>query len=99
FRFRLYNVGAEGQLVAGGICSAGAALAMGDALPGGVGVAVVLAAGMAGGAAWVAVPALARARLGTSEIITTLLLNYVAVLLARYPIFGSPRPWGAPPPP
>ena len=89
FRFRLYNVGAEGQLVAGGICSAGAALAMGEALPGVVGVAVVLAAGMAGGAAWVAVPALARARLGTSEIITTLLLNYVAVLLARYLIFGS----------
>jgi len=92
FRFKLYNVGAEGQLVAGGICCAGAALAMGDAVPG----AVVVAAGMVGGAAWVAVPALARACFGTSEIITTLLLNYVAVLLARYLIFGSRSLWRDP---
>jgi ABC-type uncharacterized transport system permease subunit len=96
FRFRLYNVGAEGQLVVGGICAAGAALAAGDALPGALAIAAVLAAGMAGGALWVAIPALARARLGTSEIISTLLLNYVAVLLARYLIFGSNSPWRDP---
>jgi general nucleoside transport system permease protein len=92
FRFRLYNVGAEGQLIVGGICCAGAALALGERAP----TPVVLAAGMLGGAVWIAVPALARARLGTSEIITTLLLNYVAVLLARYLIFGSRSMWRDP---
>ena len=96
FRFRLYNVGAEGQLVVGGICSAGAALLLGQALPGGLALALALLAGLAGGVAWVLVPALARARLGTSEIITTLLLNYVAVLLARYLIFGSRSLWRDP---
>ncbi len=96
FRFRLYNVGAEGQLIAGAICCAGVALAIGEALPGGLGVAVILAAGLVGGAVWAAVPAVARARFGTSEIITTLLLNYVAVLLARYLIFGSKSLWRDP---
>jgi simple sugar transport system permease protein len=89
FRFNLYNVGAEGQLIVGGICAAAAALAIGDGLPGWLAVPAILTAGAVGGAAWIAAPAFARALLGTSEIITTLLLNYVAVLLARYFIFGS----------
>jgi simple sugar transport system permease protein len=96
FRFRLYNVGAEGQLVVGGICSAGAALVTGGALPVALALAVALGAGLAGGVAWALVPAVARARFGTSEIITTLLLNYVAVLLARYLIFGSRSVWRDP---
>ena len=89
FRFKLYNVGAEGQLIAGGICAAATALAIGDGFPGWFVVSAVFAAGAAGGAAWIGIPAFARAWLGASEIITTLLLNYVAVLLARYFIFGS----------
>lgn len=92
FRFRLYNIGAEGQLVAGGIAAAAMALFIGDSFAGPVAVIVVLLAGMAGGAAWMLVPALARIRLGTSEIITTLLLNYVAILFARLLIFGSNGP-------
>lgn len=89
FRFKLYNIGAEGQLIVGGICAAAAALAVGGLLPAWLTISVTVLAGAAGGAAWIAIPAFARARLGTSEIITTLLLNYVAVLLARYFIFGS----------
>ncbi len=92
FRFKLYNIGAEGQLVVGGICAAAAALVIGDTLSGPPAVLLVLVAGMLGGAAWMVVPALARIRLGTSEIITTLLLNYVAVLFARLLIFGSNTP-------
>src|SRR5215207_168060 len=89
FRFGLYNVGAEGQLIAGGIAAAAVAIAIGDGLPHWLAIPTLVFAGAAGGAAWVLVPALARSRFGTSEIITTLLLNYVAVLLARYCIFGS----------
>lgn len=93
FRFKLYNVGAEGQLIVGGICAAGVALILGDSLPSSLMIPIVMMAGMAGGAIWIAVPAIARAWLGTSEIITTLLLNYVAILLARYLIFGSKSLW------
>lgn len=96
FRFRLYNIGAEGQLYLGGIAAAGVALALGDAVPGPVAVALVMAAGAVGGMAWMAVPALARAYLGTSEIITTLLLNYVALYVMRYLIFGARTFWRDP---
>lgn len=95
FRYRLYNIGAEGQLYVGAIAASGAALALGE-VPGPVAVAVVVVAGAVGGAAWTLLPALARAWLGTSEIITTLLLNYVALFAMRYLIFGSSSFWRDP---
>jgi general nucleoside transport system permease protein len=96
FRFRLYNIGGEGQLYVGAIAAAGAGLALGDVLPAPLAVAAVLGAGALGGLAWMAIPALARAWLGTSEIITSLLLNYVALYLMRYLIFGSRSFWRDP---
>jgi general nucleoside transport system permease protein len=96
FRFRLYNIGAEGQLYVGAVAAAGVALVAGEVLPGPLVVASVLLAGALGGMAWMAVPALARAWLGTSEIITSLLLNYVALYLMRYLIFGSRSFWRDP---
>src|SRR3712207_9037743 len=45
---------------------------------------------------WILVPAVARAWLGTSEIITTLLLNFVALYLMRYLIYGSASYWRDP---
>jgi general nucleoside transport system permease protein len=79
-------------LVVGGVSAAAAALFVGDSLAPPIAVSVVLVAGMAGGAAWMLVPALARIHLGTSEVITTLLLNYVAILVARALIFNSNGP-------
>jgi simple sugar transport system permease protein len=96
FRFRLYNIGAEGQLYLGAVVASGVALAVGDVLPGPLAVTVVVVAGALGGMAWMAVPALARAYLGTSEIITSLLLNYVALYVMRYLIFGSRSFWRDP---
>jgi simple sugar transport system permease protein len=96
FRFRLYNIGGEGQLYVGAIAAAGVALAIGEVVPGPVVVVSVVAAGAVGGMVWVALPALARAYLGTSEIITSLLLNYVALYLMRYLIFGSSSFWRDP---
>ncbi|MGH9188197.1 MAG: ABC transporter permease, partial [Acidimicrobiales bacterium] len=96
FRMGVYNIGAEGQLYAGAIASAGAGLALGDDLPGWLAIAVTVLAGAVGGALWILVPAVARTVLGTSEIITTLLLNYVALYLMRYLIFGSASYWRDP---
>ena len=96
FRYNVYNIGAEGQLYIGAVFAAGAGLAVADGVPGAVAIGVILLAGAVGGMAWVAVPALARAWLGTSEIITTLLLNYVALSLLRYLIFGSASFWRDP---
>jgi simple sugar transport system permease protein len=96
FRFKLYNIGAEGQLYVGAVAAAGAALWLGDGAPGPVLIAVTAIAGAVGGMVWVAVPAIARAWLNTSEIITSLLLNYVALALMNYLIFGADTAWRDP---
>lgn len=96
FRFKLYNIGGEGQLYVGAIAAAGAALWLGEGASPALAIAVVIVAGAAGGMIWVAIPALARAYLNTSEIITSLLLNYVALSLLQYLIFGANTPWRDP---
>jgi general nucleoside transport system permease protein len=88
-RVGLWNIGADGQFFVGAACAAGVGLygpAVGT-MPtlGLMGVAAAL-----GGALWIAVPAAARLLLGTSEIITTLLLNFVARLLVDFLATG---PW------
>ena len=89
FRMNLYSIGQEGQMYLGMIGGAWAGIAIADSLPQLVAVPFVLLTGAATGAAWIALPAFLRARLGTSEIVSTLLLNYVALNLLNYLIFGS----------
>ncbi|WJW68175.1 ABC transporter permease [Candidatus Chlorohelix allophototropha] len=92
FRVRLWNIGAEGQFYAGVL--AATALALGfPTLPAWVIIPAMLLAGMLGGALWALLPAILRAWLEVNEIISSLMLNYVAVLLADYFIFG---PWRDP---
>ena len=89
FRMNLYSIGQEGQLYLGMIGGAWAGIALADSLPKLIAVPAVLLAGALAGAMWIALPAFLRARLGTSEIVSTLLLNYVALNLLNYLIFGS----------
>jgi general nucleoside transport system permease protein len=96
FRVKLWNIGAEGQLYLGAVFASGVALWLGDRLPTAANVAVMLVAGAAGGMVWIAIPALARAWLRTNEIITTLLLNSVALLFINWLIFGSRSFWRDP---
>ncbi|MBB2943070.1 simple sugar transport system permease protein [Actinoplanes lutulentus] len=77
YRAGLVNVGGEGQLCVGGVTGAAAGLALPQGVPGWIGVPVVLIAGFAGGAAWASIAGLLKAKRGTSEVITTLLLNFV----------------------
>ena len=95
FRMQLYNIGGEGQFYWGAIAGVGIALYLGDQ---GVGsttvyVAAMVAAGMAAGAAWAAIPGILRAFFKTNEIITSLMLNYVAGLVLTYLIIDSKSYW------
>lgn len=92
FRMRLFNIGGEGQLYFGAIGSAGVAIALGGQSTVVV-IAAMIAAGAALGAAWGAIPGLLRAFLHTNEIITSLMLNYVAALVINYLIFDSQSYW------
>ncbi|MEV3856740.1 ABC transporter permease [Streptomyces sp. NPDC050095] len=78
-RAGLVNVGGEGQLSAGGVTGAAAGLALPAGVPAALGVPVVLLAGFAGGAAWAGIAAWLHTRRGTSEVITTLLLNFIGI--------------------
>ncbi len=89
FRMNLYSIGQEGQMYLGMIGGTWAGIVLADSLPPLIAVPSVLVFGALAGAAWIAVPALLRARLGTSEIVSTLLLNYVALNLVNFFIFGS----------
>ena len=87
-RMNLWNIGAEGQLFMG----AWAATWVGLFIPGPTALILPLMfiAGALAGAIWILVPALARAFLNINEIITTLLLNFVAILFVNYFSIG---PW------
>ncbi|MFH9469391.1 ABC transporter permease [Streptomyces clavifer] len=78
-RAGLVNVGGEGQLCAGGLAAAAVGLALPAGVPAVLGVPLVLVAGFAAGAAWAGIAARLRTRRGTSEVITTLLLNFIGV--------------------
>jgi simple sugar transport system permease protein len=88
FRMNLFNIGGEGQLYAGAITGATVALLVGGA-PSPVVIVAMMLAGAAGGAVLAAIPGVLRAFFSTSEIITSLMLNYVVALIIDYLIFGS----------
>lgn len=92
YRANVWNVGAEGQYVAGGLAATGVALATYD-MSGWWILPLMGLAGALGGAAWITVPALLRTRLKVNEILTTLMLTYVSVNLLNYLVFG---PWKSP---
>lgn len=92
FRMQVWNIGGEGQLYLGAICSAWAGLVLhGQSAP--VLIAAMIIAGIVGGTLWGTLPGLLRARFSTNEIITSLMLNYVAGLLLSYLIFDSRSYW------
>lgn len=92
-RMNLWNIGGEGQLVMGAVSASWLALSLGGALPAAVMIPLLFLGGAAGGAAWAAGPAWLRSRFGVSEIICTLLLNYVAIAVMEHLYFG---PWRDP---
>jgi general nucleoside transport system permease protein len=88
FRMNLFNIGGEGQLYAGAITGATVGLLVGSA-PSPVVIIAMMLAGAAGGALLAAIPGVLRAFFSTSEIIVSLMLNYVVALIIDYLIFGS----------
>ena len=92
FRANLWNIGAEGQLTAGAIAG-GAVPVLAPALAPALALPLMLLLGVLGGMAWAAVPALLRNRFGANEILTSLMLVYVAQYLLDWLVRG---PWRDP---
>jgi len=91
FRARLYNIGAEGQLYAGALAAVavgGLHGGVGWALPSSLLFALMIAAACAAGALLLWVPAWLKLRLGVDEVVTTLLLNFIVLLLVSAMLDG-----------
>jgi general nucleoside transport system permease protein len=86
FRSGALNLGGEGQMIAGALASAVAALALPEGLPFPAPAVVALVAGALAGAAWILLPSLFDVRLGVPLLITSLLFNYIAALFAAWAV-------------
>jgi general nucleoside transport system permease protein len=83
FRAGVFNVGGEGQLYLGAVAAAAAALALPDlARP--LGLVAALVAGIAAGGVYGWIPGALKVRLGVNEVVSTLMLNFIALLLTEY---------------
>jgi simple sugar transport system permease protein len=87
FRAGVFNIGAEGQFYAGAIAGTWVGL-HGAALPPLIAIPVVWAAAIAAGAAWASLPAWLKYRYGVLEVISTLLLNFVAEASVSWAVQG-----------
>ncbi len=84
FHASLFNIGVEGQLLFGGLVT-GVVGATVD-LPPPLLMVVCLLAGMAGGAAFALIPALLKAYRGAHEVVTTIMMNFVAIAVSEYAV-------------
>jgi simple sugar transport system permease protein len=94
YRANVWNIGAEGQLTLGAMAGGGLALLAGDdSWPAFVLLPAMFACGALAGMAWAAIPAWLRTRFNANEILTSLMLVYIATLLLSWLVHG---PWRDP---
>lgn len=90
FKAGLFNVGAEGQIAAGALASAWVGYSV-HGLPWPLHLLLALAAGCLAGAVWGGIPGALKARTGAHEVITTIMLNYVAIQATGFLLSGAMR--------
>lgn len=90
FRAKIFNIGAEGQLIIGAIAAGAVILYVDEETNGGLALmTLALCAGMLGGALWAGITAWLRDRFNANEILVSLMLVYVAELLLSYLVHGA----------
>ena len=93
FKMRFWNIGAEGQVLAGALAAAACMICLSDKLPNLALIAVMAVSSIAAGAIWGLIPAIFKAKWNTNETLFTLMMNYVATQLVAYfvIIWESPK--------
>ena len=91
FRAKFWNIGAEGQLLAGAVAATWVALFSGIPAPWKIPAMFVL--GFAAGALWGIIPALLKVKLQVNDVISTLMMNYIMIYIVDWLIHG---PWKGP---
>lgn len=88
FRANVINIGAEGQLIVGAILTTYLAVALGETWPGWLVILIGLVAGTLMGAFWAGIPGLLKARLNVNEILSTIMMNQIAIQVGFYLLRG-----------
>lgn len=84
FKMKFWNIGAEGQVLVGGLATAACMILCGNSLPSYVLFPLMIVASVAAGALWAVIPAIFRAYFNTNETLFTLMMNYIAIQLVSY---------------
>ena len=84
FKMRFWNLGAEGQILMGGLASTACMILIGDRMPNAVLLIVMTVLSLAAGAVWAVIPGIFKARWNTNETLFTLMMNYVATQIVAY---------------
>jgi simple sugar transport system permease protein len=95
FRMRFWNIGAEGQILVGGIATAACMIYLGGSMPTWLMLLVMAAASMIAGAVWGLIPGIFKALWDTNETLFTLMLNYIAIQLTSYFVALWENPYGS----
>ncbi|MEG0779781.1 MAG: ABC transporter permease [Oscillospiraceae bacterium] len=94
FKMRFWNIGAEGQVLVGGIATAGCMIMFGS-LPAPLLFSLMIVTSLIAGAVWGLIPAIFKARWGTNETLFTLMMNYVAIQLTSFCVSKWENPFGS----
>ena len=95
FKMKFWNIGAEGQVLAGGLASAACMILLGDSLPNPVLLLIMIVASIGAGALWGVIPAIFKARWNTNETLFTLMMNYIAIQLVSFFVYKFSVPKGS----
>ena len=84
FRMRCWNLGAEGQVLAGAMATTACMVLLADKVSGNTAIVCMLLSSMLAGAVWAGIPAFFKARFNTNETLFTLMMNYVAMQIVSF---------------
>lgn len=95
FKMKFWNIGAEGQILAGGLAAAACMIYIGKGLPNTALLIVMFAASMIAGGIWGTIPAVFKARWNANETLFTLMMNYIAIQLTSFFVAKWENPFGS----
>lgn len=95
FKMKFWNIGAEGQILVGGIATAACMLYLPESMPLWLMLIVMFLASVLSGAVWGLIPALFKAKWNTNETLFTLTMNYIAIQLTSFCVAKWENPFGS----
>ena len=95
FKMKFWNIGAEGQVLMGGLATAACMIYFGESLPPIVLFPVMIIASILASAIWAVIPAFFKAFWNTNETLFTLMMNYIAMQIVSYFVFLHSNPVGS----